>query len=352
MKNNSNSIPLEDFSSTPNLLDRVAVPDWSEYFVESLETKMIPWEHVFVDDLSSNVTKVVTHTSPEIEALQQSFSNGVNLNEFPPAVVYVGPNANKHNKPYELVYGFGRSEALSNLFTKQWVFTVLKGDKNALQDVMAVENEGYPKRFNEERDMVKFIASKVTREIDPLKNTKKAISKEVNRIYGKYRNKTVRGRVINSVMERVNTDVPFAEYPSLARVEQWLDNHSLINYTTGAKENELGNYGVVVGWGYAERSIFQAIRRFLDTGKYTDVIGHVKHPTKNVSLGMRRESYLRGFRNLEMQLRAVGCTVFPINFVGFLPQCKRTEDFQNLVQHKSIVDFVQKSKFEFERTTF
>ena len=334
--NNSNSIPLEDFSSTPNLLDKVAVPDWSEYFVESLETKMIPWEHVFVDDLSSNVTKVVTHTSQEIEALTQSFSNGVNLNEFPPAVVYVGPNANKQNAPYKLVYGFGRSEALSNLHTEQWVFTVLKGSENALQDVMAVENEGYPKRFNEERDMVKFIESKVTREIDPIKNTKEDIKDEVNRIYGKYRNATVRGRVTNAVMERVNTDVPFAEYPSLARVKQWINNHSLINYTTGGKENEdTGRFGVVVGWGYAERAIFQAIRRYLNTGKYTDVIGHVKHPTKNISLGMRREAYLQGWRNLEMQLRHVGCDVFPINIVGFLPQCKRTEDFQNLVQHKS-----------------
>jgi len=342
----TNAVPLEDFSSTPNLLDKVAVPDWSEYFVESLETKMIPCEHVFVDDLSSNVTKVVTHTSPEIEALQQSFSNGVNLNEFPPAVVYVGPNANKHNKPYKLVYGYGRSEALSNLHTKEWVFTVLKGSTNALQDVMAVENEGYPKRFNEERDMVKFIASKVTRELDPIKNTKAAIKYEVNRIYGKYRNGTVRGRVINAVMERVNTDVPFAEYPSIARVNQWIDNHSLINYTTGGEFNEdTGCFGVVVGYGYAERAIFQAIRRYLKTGNFTDVIGHVKHPTKNISLDMRREQYLQGWRNLEAQLRGVGCDVFPINFVGFLPQCKRTEDFQNLVEHKSIIDFVQKSTF-------
>ena len=329
------SLQLNEFTKKTHP-DEIALPNWEEYFIKSVETKVIPFDDIFIDDETSNVTKVKTHTSQEISLLQESFSNNANPREFPPAVVYRGA---MYSKPYKLVYGYGRTEALKNLRQPEWFFTLLEGltpdvnTEEALLDIMAVENEGYPKRLNEERDMKLVISGKIERGV--IKNNRKAITKYFQDIYGKTRTKSVRGRVVAAVMDAMQTPEPYTEYTSADRLAQWLENHCKGSYSIRGVWNAVRNaYGVGVGEGYAERVIWGALRRYQKYGKITEVIGHVKAPTKKKSLEVRRQEYLRGWENLERTYRACAGedAVWPVRVIGFAPQDKLRDNNQELIK--------------------
>ena len=143
-------------------INNVPVPDWSHLDVTSPtsnSTVRLKWDEIYIDDITGNITKEEAHTAEEIEALRLSFSAQVDTTQFPPAVKYRGK---MYAKPYQLVYGYGRSDALRLLQTEGWFFTLLEGTEDALEDVQAQENEMLPKRVNEEVDMRKFLIQKVT----------------------------------------------------------------------------------------------------------------------------------------------------------------------------------------------
>ena len=151
--------PAEYFESAD--INKVPVPDWTHLDVTSPTanpTIRLNWDQIYQDDITGNVTKEEPHTAAEIEALRLSFAAKVDEKEFPPAVKYRGK---EYAKPWQLVYGYGRAEALRLLNTKGWFFTNLEGTEDALEDVQAQENELLPKRVNEEVDMRKFLIKKV-----------------------------------------------------------------------------------------------------------------------------------------------------------------------------------------------
>ena len=91
-------------------INNVPVPDWSHLDVTSPtsnSTVRLKWDEIYIDDIKGNVTKEETHTPEEIESLRLSFAAQVDTTQFPPAVKYRGK---EYAKPYQLVYGYGRSE--------------------------------------------------------------------------------------------------------------------------------------------------------------------------------------------------------------------------------------------------
>jgi tRNA G18 (ribose-2'-O)-methylase SpoU len=52
---------------------------------------------------------------------------------------------------------------------------------------------------------------------------------EIKKIYAN-RDKTVMNRVVQQVMEELNTPQPYILYTSTPRIQQWLDNHSSEQY--------------------------------------------------------------------------------------------------------------------------
>ena len=151
--------PSEYFANAD--INKIPVPDWSHLGVTSPSikpTRKLNWDVIFINSVVGNTTKEEAHSPEEIEALRLSFAAQVDEKEFPPAVRYRGK---EYKQPWELLYGFGRSEALRLLNTEGWFFTVLEGTEDALEDVQAQENERLPKRINEEVDMRKFLIQKV-----------------------------------------------------------------------------------------------------------------------------------------------------------------------------------------------
>ena len=308
-------------------LDKIALPDYTDLGVTSVKNIKIPFSQIYIDDIDGNAQKVETHTPEEIEALRMSFAKGVDTAEFPAGVYFRG---SEYDKPYVLVYGFGRTEAVRELKQKEWIFTLLDGTPEQLEDVQARENEGYPKRLNKEVDMRKHLSKKVTSA--RIKNTEEAIRKEFRRIYPN-RQKDVMNRVVQMVIGECDTPRPYILYTSTSKVQDWIDNHSSIDYKIGGEYNkETDTYGVCIGEGYQYRVILQAVARYVETGKYTDIIGHVGAPTKNATFKTKRRKFLKQLETHIEDLKTCGMSTFPFRVIGFLPQDKENESLKTLVQ--------------------
>lgn len=321
------SIPLTEYVSSN--LNKIALPDYTDLGVTSVKNLVIPFDQIHIDDITGNIGKVDTHTGAEIEQLRMSFSGGVDVKEFPPAVYYRGA---AYNEPYVLVYGYGRSEAIRALGQDSWVFTLFSGTPEQMEDVQAQENEGYPKRLNKEVDMRKHLCRKV--KVGRIKNTEKAINSEFVRIYGKTRDKTCRNRVVKMVMEASDTPQPYILYTSVPKVQDWVSNHSSVEHVIGGEFSEdTDSYGVCVGEGYQYRVVLQAVTRFMETGKFTNLIGHVGAPTQKATLETKRMRFVELLNNQRRALEHCGLTIFPLRLLGFLPQEQGKENLKQLVRY-------------------
>jgi hypothetical protein len=307
-------------------LSKIPLPDWSHLNVKTKGTIVIPFDQIYIDDITGNQTKVETHTGEEIEALRLSFAGGVDLKEFPPAIVYRGDN---YDKPYRLVYGYGRVEAIQVNKQTSWYFTLLEGGEDELEDVQAAENEVLPKRINKEIDMIKFLCDKVRQGKIP--NTEQGIRDKFKKIYTNRAN-GVCGRVVQQVMENLNTPQPYYIYPSTARVKQWLDNHSSKLYEIGGElDYNRDMYGVLCKEGYQYRAVLAAIKRYAETGKFTYIIGHFTVPTSKATLEVKRKQFVNELNDILKSLQSCGLTVFPLKLLGFLPQDRENENLKVLV---------------------
>ena len=311
-------------------INNVPVPDWSHLDVTSPtsnSTVRLKWDEIYIDDITGNITKEETHTAEEIEALRLSFSAQVDTTQFPPAVKYRGK---EYAKPYQLVYGYGRSEALRLLQTEGWFFTLLEGTEDALEDVQAQENEMLPKRVNEEVDMRKFLIQKVTD--GKIEKTEEAIRAKFKKVYP-YRRKETMNRVVPQVLKELGVKLPYILYTSKSKVEDWISNHSKEEYVIGEKfDHERNMYGVQMKEGYDWRVVMNAMQTFAETGKKTYVICHCGAPTKKQNFTIKRKNIVLRFDHWKSVYTKMGVTTWPIVLMGALPQDRKNESLKSLVQ--------------------
>ena len=321
--------PSEYFDNAD--INNVPVPDWSHLDVTSPSnspTVKLNWDDVVIDD-EGNITKEEHHSSEEIEALRLSFAAQVDEKEFPPAVKFTG-NTEIGSKPYKLVYGYGRTEALRLLKTKGWFFTLLEGTEDALEDVQAQENEMLPKRINEEVDMRKFLIQKVI--TGKLKKTEDAIRAKFKKVYP-YRRKETLNRVVPQVLKEIGVKLPYILYTSAPKVQNWINNHSRIDYIIGGEyDAERDMYGVVMKEGYQWRIVMNAILTYNATGKKTYVLLHCGAPTKKQTFSIKREKAMKIFSHFRSVLTSEGLKVWPVVVLGALPQDRKNDNLKELVK--------------------
>lgn len=324
-------IPLDQYLKNYPL-EKIGIPDWNHLGVNSKDTIKLGWDQIYIDH-DSNKSKVDAHDSQEIEALRLSFANGVEPSEYPPAVIYRGK---QYAKPYQLVYGFGRSEALRLLQTKEWYFTLLDGDEDSIEDVQAAENEGLPKRLNKVVDIRKFLIDKINSgKIQP---TETDIRKKAKKVYSG-QPKHVIDRVVHQVMQDMGVATAHELYTSTSKVQDWLDNHSKIDYVIDGKyDSERDMYGMTQKEGYLYRAFMQAIARYHKTGKKTYIIFHCDAPTAKATLLKKRLAVLENFNEHLLDLQSVGIdpSKVPLTIMGFLPQEKGVEDWKRLITPEEV----------------
>ena len=311
-------------------INNVPVPDWSHLDVTSPtsnSTVRLKWDEIYIDDIKGNVTKEETHTPEEIESLRLSFAAQVDSTQFPPAVKYRGK---EYAKPYQLVYGYGRSEALRLLQTEGWFFTLLEGTEDALEDVQAQENEMLPKRVNEEVDMRKFLIQKVTD--GKIEKTEDAIRAKFKKVYP-YRRKETMNRVVPQVLKELGVKLPYILYTSKSKVEDWISNHSKEEYVIGEKfDHERDMYGVQMKEGYDWRVVMNAMQTFAETGKKTYVICHCGAPTKKQNFSIKRKNIVLRFDHWKSVYTKMGVTTWPIVLMGALPQDRKNDNMKVLAK--------------------
>ena len=320
--------PSEYFENAD--INNIPVPDWSHLDVTSPSLKptvKLLWDDIYINHEDGNATKEKAHTPEEIEAIRLSFASKVDEKEFPAAVSYRGK---QYAKPWELKYGFGRSEALRLLGTKGWFFTHLEGTEDALEDVQAQENERLPKRINEEVDMRKFLIQKVIS--GKIEKTEAAIRAKFKKVYP-YRRKETMNRVIPQVLDELGVKLPYILYTSAPKAQDWIDNHSKEEYVIGGEyDSERDMYGVLMKEGYQWRTVINAIVTFASTGKKTYVLLHCGAPTKKQTLPVKRKKAMEIFGNLRSALRIVGIKDWPIVVLGALPQDREIDNLKELVK--------------------
>ena len=311
------------FSSTEP--SNIASPDWSHLNVETKPTLKLTWDEIYIND-DLNASKVKEHSSEEIQSLKLSFSEKVDIKEYPPAVRYRGGD----REPWELVYGFGRSEALRLLNTEGWFFTHLEGSDDAIEDVQAQENEKLPKRINEERDMVHFLIQKVNH--GHIEKTEKDIRRKFSLVYS-YRPSVVRNRVIEKTLAALGVEQPFITYTSTPKIENWIRNHSREEYVINNdydKDRDL--YVVTMKEGYQYRVVSNAFQTYKETKKKTGVIFHCGSPTKKATLYKKRKQVLEGFNEIRENMESCGLKIWPIEIIGALPQDRESDNIKELVK--------------------
>ena len=311
-------------------INDVPVPDWSHLDVtspSSNSTVRLKWDEIYINHEEGNITKEEPHTAEEIQALRLSFAAQVDTTQFPPAVKYRGK---EYAKPYQLVYGYGRSEALRLLETEGWFFTLLEGTEDALEDVQAQENEMLPKRVNEEVDMRKFLIQKVTD--GKIEKTEEAIRAKFKKVYP-FRRKETMNRVVPQVLKELGVRLPYILYTSKSKVEDWISNHSKEEYVIGEKfDHERNMYGVQMKEGYDWRVVMNAMQTFAETGKKTYVICHCGAPTKKQNFSIKRKNIVLRFDHWKSVYTKMGVTTWPIVLMGALPQDRKNESLKSLVQ--------------------
>ena len=304
-------------------------PDWSHLSVTSptdTPTIKLTWDLIHIDDIEDNTTKEEPHTAAEIETLRLSFSAKVEEREFPPAVQYRGK---QFAKPWKLIYGFGRAEALRLLNTKGWFFTNLEGDEDAIEDVKAQENELLPKRVNEEVDMRKFLIGKVIS--GKIEKAETAIRAKFRKVYP-FRKKEVENRVVPQVLQELGVKSPIILYTSAPKAQDWIDNHSREEYVIGGEyDSERDMYGVLMKEGYQWRVVMNAILTYAATGKKTYVLLHCGAPTKKQTFSIKREKAMEIFSNFRSVLEKSGLKVWPVVVFGALPQDRDKDNLKVLV---------------------
>ena len=303
----------------------LASPDWSHLNVKTKSTLKLKWDEIYIND-DLNASKVEEHSSEEIQALKLSFSEKVDIKEYPPAVKYRGGD----REPWELVYGFGRSEALRLLNTEGWFFTHLEGSDDAIEDVQAQENEKLPKRINEERDMVHFLIQKVNH--GHIEKTEKDIRRKFSLVYS-YRPSVVRNRVIEKTLAALGVEQPFITYTSTPKIENWIKNHSREEYVINNdydKDRDL--HVVTMKEGYQYRVVSNAFQTYKETKKKTGVIFHCGSPTKKATLYKKRKQVLEGFNEIRENMESCGLKIWPIEVIGALPQDRESDNIKELVK--------------------
>ncbi len=298
----------------------VQIQDWSHLGVKTVKVIEIDFEDIFIDDIENNTTKVLTHTADEIEALKRDFSVGVCTSAFLPAVTKFESELIEGEKAfkYKLQYGFGRCEALLGLNQKRWLFILLEGNDDALEDVKAQENEPPPQRRNTEDDMFHFISKKITS--GKLKRTQKAVESKLQKVYPT-RSQQIRTKVLNRIIStHSGIKSQYYTYTSKPRIQQWYRNYNSNDLVTSNNYDSVRDmYGRTVACKYLYRIVHQALDTYKKTGKYTYFTVHLKVPSKNTTHAMMIKEVVQSYVDIVSNLRNIGANVIPFVFEGILP---------------------------------
>jgi len=294
----------------------------------------IPFDEIFIDDVEGNVARYDSGIDPaHIQALKNSFANGVVLTEECPAVSITDGYLEKTFKSSKLRYGFGRSAALLELGLDGWFFFKLTLNGKELSEtlwerVCLSENEPLPKGCNKELNIINVFIGQVKRGV--IKNTEKEIFKALKETFP-HRPKPSLNRIVQGVYKAAGTKLRYTYYTE-SKIKQWVKNYASEPYVfSGKLDQKRKMHGYTAKQGSLIRTYEQAIKNKAETGLDSYVVMHVGEVTQDSPIEKKRNACVKEYVTIrEAHAQVYGNDVNCLHVLGCLPQQVGKEKWDRL----------------------
>jgi len=285
------------------------------------------------DSEDKNIGRPERHTTRELQNIAEDMANGIKPYLDLPVIV-------KDNDPntvtdFKLIAGYGTLNALGeNGVDEYWFYEVLNATPTQLNQIATFENTNHisDKKYNTGEDgIIHHLKSEIARKHKDLINTEDSIGKYIDGMYPGITTE-IRGRLISKAKNAQTKTRAFITYNATA-VSTWLSEKAdeQAQFIFGGKYDKSKDM-----YGYLSANtmdpIINAAGKFVETGKGSYVVLHVKLPGKNKTVKQMREDKVKQFKAFLDMLKALG--VKNLNFIkilGFLPQDTKNEDMRFLV---------------------
>lgn len=311
-------ITLKEAYGNDAILKLFPKPDYSHISsdIKISDPIWIKFDDIYIDDEAGNIARADGQDPSHVEDLKFSFSNGVLVNEELGAVV---PQPKGSEKPYKLLYGYGRTLSQQELGVEGWAFNVVDANQTQQEDIASAENEPKaPKKNNQERDIINIKSRQVKEGRIP--NNEDAIYENLKKTYPR-RKKESLDRIAAGIYETNATPLKYAYYTE-AKIKNWRTNYSSVWFEMDGKwDTARQNFGYTSKIGGLYRTEHRARRKYASTGFKSYVNVFTGQVTKGSTLEQQRISILNEYIQLRVDAyMTYGKDVKFFILNGFFPQ--------------------------------
>lgn len=284
------------------------------------------------DSEDKNSGRPERHTTNELQRIARDLNNGVKPYLDLPIIV-------KNSDPdvdfkYKLVAGFGTLNGLGeNGVSEYWFYEVENATPSQLDEIATYENTCHlnDTKYNTgELGIIYHIKKEIAKKHKELINTEDSIIKYLDRVWPGLPDE-VKGRIVSKAKNAQTKVRSFNTY-NVTSVRTWLNETAdkSGHFMFGGKfDKERDMYGYL--GANVQDPILRAAAKYIETGKKSYVVLHVKDPgTKTVK--QLREHKIKELNDMLDMFKSLG--VKNLNFIkilGFLPQDTKNEDKRFLV---------------------
>jgi hypothetical protein len=304
--------------------------------VEYEDCLPVELKEVYVNPQKINHARFAGKNEYQVQRLVITLSNGIYYDR-PPLIIRELPNPKVIDGVtyrYELLCGHHRFEALRRLGYTKWLFWLYKVGLNGYSYVDSVrtlqflENDHDAALPSEAEDVSLGIAELIDANSRLVMKDEDSIREYVN-AFCKNMHPNTRAKIVRQVMAKVGVTRRISTYTSNDAYD-WIEKHT--DYKkAGEYDMKRKKYGWSVLEGYEYEMIFNAIRKYAETGKESYFICRTKAPTKDNDLEAKRNNVLNTFGYLNDCLKEVfefyqKNGEFPWEVEAFLPQDTENEE--------------------------
>jgi hypothetical protein len=277
----------------------------------------------------TNSVRTKTHDISHIHALSQSLTTGIHYSSLPPVLRrenYTDPNG-RHYK-YVLVDGHHRLEAMRALGLKRWIFAIYKfgldsvSFEDSIRTLQLRLNDHAPTLSNSNRDIINMLSRMITQNSGLVKNEEDSIRDYIDFVCKNLHHAT-KGAIVKQVIAANGAYQDVVTYTA-EKAYGWIRENTDYEFA-GNLDAKRRQYGWTVLEGYEYEYLFNAAKKFHETGRESYFLCHTKPPTKKFDLNSKRGHMVDQFNYLESTLKSVfefyqENDRFPWHTEAFLPQ--------------------------------
>lgn len=291
-----------------NTLDenKVTAPKITGPGVEFVEPKIIDFKKIWVNSQENNHARLEIDDN-QVQALKVNFADGIRYEFAPPIVRELPQVIDGQAYEYELIDAHHRWFAMHELGYDRWIFWVYKVclDGYSLDDskitLQLKANNHYSSKSSTIEDAVGAICWLLAHNSRLVENTEQSIRDYID-MHCSNMNNSMKGSVVAKVMAKMNTYRRIVTYTA-NEAFSWINKHTDYPIRKGGEyDAKRKSHGWSVLEGYEYEQIFNAMKKYSETGKESYFICRTKSPTQKNDLFSKRNGMLNTIDQLESNL--------------------------------------------------